>query len=83
MRWLLVLAGLAVVIGCGEDDGGAAAGGSSLEGIPWVDESGPSAYTLDGSDLDIGQVATTNMACVGPADATEREFLAALDRVAG
>jgi heat shock protein HslJ len=102
MRWLLVLAGLAVVIGCGEDDGGAAAGGASLEGVPWVHESGPSAafadgtvsgstgcnrysapYTLDGSDLALGQVASTNMACLGAADATEREFLAALDRVAG
>ena len=102
MRRLVVLAGLAAVIGCGDDDGGAAAGGQSFEDVPWALTTGPSAtfsggtvagstgcnrftasYTLDGSDLEIGDVASTNMACPPPADATEREYLDALDRVAG
>ena len=39
------------------------------------------SYTVDGSALEIGDVATTNMACPPPADAVERKFLAALERV--
>jgi heat shock protein HslJ len=102
MRRHVLLLGLAAVIGCGDDDGGAAAGAPSFEGVPWTLASGPSAtfadgtvsgstgcnrftasYTLDGSDLEIGKIATTNVACAPPADATERQYLAALDRVAG
>ena len=101
MRRLIVLAGIAAVIGCG-DDGGSAAGGPPFEDIPWALETGPSAtfsdgtvtgsagcnrytasYTQDGSALEIGDVATTNMACPPPADAVERKFLAALERVEG
>jgi heat shock protein HslJ len=40
------------------------------------------SYTVDGDELEIGTVASTNMACPPPADRVEREFLAALDRVA-
>jgi heat shock protein HslJ len=40
-------------------------------------------YTVDGDSLHIGQVATTRMACVPPADAIEREYLAALGKVTG
>ena len=39
------------------------------------------SYTVDGSELEIGDIATTNMACPPPADAVERKFLAALERV--
>ena len=38
---------------------------------------------MDGSELEIGDIATTNMACPPPADAVERKYLAALERVAG
>jgi len=101
MRRLIALAGLAAMIGCG-DEGGAAAGGPSFEDVPWALATGPSAtfsdgkvsgsagcnrftasYTLDGSALEIGDIATTNMACPPPADAVERKFLAALERVEG
>jgi heat shock protein HslJ len=40
-------------------------------------------YTVDGDALEIGKLASTNMACLPPADQAEREFLAAIDRVAG
>jgi heat shock protein HslJ len=40
-------------------------------------------YAVDGDALDIGDVASTRMACPSPADAVEREYLAALDRVEG
>jgi heat shock protein HslJ len=40
-------------------------------------------YEVDGGSLRIGRVATTGMACPPPADAVEREFLAALERVTG
>lgn len=103
MRLLLALIGIAVLIGCGEeDDPGAAAGAPSLEGVPWALESGPSmsfedgkvsgstgcnrfttSYTQDGDTLEIATPATTRMACAPPADAAEREFLAALERVEG
>jgi heat shock protein HslJ len=39
-------------------------------------------YTLDGGSLELGAVAATRMACPPPADAVERELLAALERVA-
>ena len=38
---------------------------------------------MDGDALEIGTVAGTNMACPPPADRVEREYLAALERVAG
>lgn len=101
MRRLVVLAGLAAVIGCGDDDGGAAAGAPSFEGVPWVLTTGPSAtfsdgtvsgstgcnrftapYTQDGDALEIGEIAATNAACPPPAGTVEREYLAALERVA-
>ena len=40
-------------------------------------------YTVDGGSLHLGQIATTRMACVPPADAIEREYLAALGKVTG
>ena len=40
-------------------------------------------YTVDGDQLEIGQVAVTEMACEPPADAVERAFMAALEEVAG
>ncbi len=103
MRRLLLVLGLAVMAGCGDDSGGgAAASAASIEGVPWALASGPSAtftngtvagstgcnrftatYTLDGDALEIGRVASTQMACAPPADKVEREYLAALDRVAG
>ena len=103
VRCLIALAGLAAVIGCGEEGGGGAAGVSSIQDIPWalVSPEGPSAtftdgtvagstgcnsftapYTQDGDALEIGTVATTNMACPPPADGVERAYLAALERVA-
>ena len=39
-------------------------------------------FQIDGSSLVIGQIATTRMACPSPADTIEREYLAALARVA-
>ena len=39
-------------------------------------------YTVDGDELEIGQIASTRMACPPPADAVEREYVAALGRVA-
>jgi heat shock protein HslJ len=41
------------------------------------------SYTLDGDSLELGQLASTQMACIPPADAVERAYLAALGRVAG
>jgi putative lipoprotein len=41
-----------------------------------------SSYTLDGSSLELGPVAATLMACPPPAGDVEREFVAALERVA-
>jgi heat shock protein HslJ len=40
-------------------------------------------YTVDGDALELGTVASTRMACPPPADAVEREYLAALGRVTG
>jgi heat shock protein HslJ len=40
------------------------------------------AYTADGESLELSQVASTEMACMPPADAVESAFLAALQRVA-
>jgi heat shock protein HslJ len=101
IRRLVALAVLAAVVGCGEDDGGAAASGPTFEDVPWALETGPSAtfadgtvsgsagcnrytasYTVDGDALEIGPAASTNMACPPPADRVEREYLAALERVA-
>jgi len=39
-------------------------------------------YTVDGDELEIGEIASTRMACPPPADAVERAYLAALGRVA-
>ena len=41
------------------------------------------SYTQDGTALEIGTPVTTRKACPPPADATERAYLAALERVAG
>jgi heat shock protein HslJ len=41
------------------------------------------SYTVDGETLEIGAVASTRMACPPPADAVERDFLAALELIAG
>jgi heat shock protein HslJ len=108
---LLVLVGLVLIAGCGDDEG-AASGGASPEGVPWVVSSGldtpgweqvaPSAtfakgtvagstgcnrfsgsYKLDGDALTVGEVASTQMACEGPGDAVEKEFLSALAGLAG
>jgi heat shock protein HslJ len=40
------------------------------------------AYTTDGDSLELGQIASTQMACGPPGDAVEGEFLAALQRAA-
>ena len=39
------------------------------------------SYTIDGDALELGQIASTQMACPPPADAVEREYVAALERV--
>jgi heat shock protein HslJ len=39
-------------------------------------------FTVDGDELELGMIASTQIACVPPADAVEREYLAALERVA-
>ena len=99
MRRLAVLVGIAVLVGCGEDD---PAGAPSFEDVPWTQASGAGAtftdgkvagstgcnrftgsYTQDGSSLEIDTPAVTRKACPPPADAVEREFLAALARVDG
>jgi heat shock protein HslJ len=38
-------------------------------------------YTVDGDTLELGPVVSTRMACAPPADAVERGYLAALERV--
>jgi len=40
-------------------------------------------YTQDGDSLELGTIATTQMACPPPADGVEREYVDALARVAG
>ena len=40
------------------------------------------SYTVDGDAMEIGEIASTRMACPLPADAIERAYLAALGRVA-
>ncbi len=40
------------------------------------------SYRGEGGSLEIGTVGTTQMACAPPAEAVQREFLAALERVA-
>ena len=40
-------------------------------------------YTVDGDALDIGEIASTRMACPPPADAVERAYLAGLNLVEG
>ena len=40
------------------------------------------SYTIDGDVLELGQIASTRMACLPPGDAVEREYVAALERVA-
>jgi heat shock protein HslJ len=41
------------------------------------------SYTVDGDELRISSIASTQMACVPPADAVERAYVEALGRVAG
>ena len=41
------------------------------------------SYTLDGDSLELGTIASTQMACPPPADAVERAYLDALGRVTG
>jgi heat shock protein HslJ len=41
------------------------------------------SYTVDGDSLELGTIASTQMACPPPADDVERAYLAALDQVAG
>jgi heat shock protein HslJ len=40
-------------------------------------------YTLDGTVLELGPIASTRMTCIPPADQVERAYLDALSRVAG
>jgi heat shock protein HslJ len=42
-----------------------------------------SSYTVDGTAMTIGTIATTQMACPPPLDAVEQAYLAALGKVAG
>jgi heat shock protein HslJ len=39
-------------------------------------------YTLDGDSLELGPIASTLMACPPPADAVERDYRSAVERVA-
>ena len=41
------------------------------------------SYTLDGDTVEIGTIAATQIACPPPADAVERAYVDALERVAG
>ena len=41
------------------------------------------SYSIDGDELELGQLALTQMACGPPGDAVERAYLAALEQVAG
>jgi heat shock protein HslJ len=41
------------------------------------------SYSADGGALDLGEIAVTAMACPPPADAVEREYTDALERVSG
>jgi heat shock protein HslJ len=40
------------------------------------------SYTVDGDALELGAIASTQMACAPPADTVERAYVAALERVA-
>ena len=99
MKRLLVLAAIATLVGCGDDGGAAAGAPSfedipwthergpsatfsdgTVSGSTGCNRF-TATYTLDGEALEIGTVAATNAAC--PDDTTEREFLAALERVEG
>lgn len=40
------------------------------------------SYTVEGDSLELGQLASTQMACAPPADRIEQSYVAALDRVA-
>ena len=40
------------------------------------------SYTIDGETLELGQIASTRMACLPPGDAVEQAYLAALGQVA-
>ena len=42
-----------------------------------------STYTADAESLEIGEIASTQMACLPPADRVERSYVAALARVTG
>lgn len=42
-----------------------------------------SSYTVDGSAMTIGMIATTQIACLPPLDTVEQAYLAALGKVAG
>ena len=41
------------------------------------------SYTVNGDSLELGQIASTLMACPPPADAIENAYVAALEQVAG
>jgi heat shock protein HslJ len=104
-----LLLALALVAGCGDDEGSESEA-ASFEGVPWVLSAGldvdgwetvaPSAefaggtvggstgcnrytgpFTVDGDSLEIGNIASTQMACQPPADAVERAYVAALGQV--
>jgi heat shock protein HslJ len=40
------------------------------------------SYTIDGDALELGQIASTRMACPPPGDGVEREYVTALEQVA-
>lgn len=40
-------------------------------------------YTIDGSSVELGQLAMTQMACVSPAAEVEQQYMAALQKVTG
>lgn len=42
-----------------------------------------SSYTVEGSAMTLGMIATTQIACLPPVDAVEKAYLAALGKVAG
>jgi heat shock protein HslJ len=69
-----------IVVGDGATAPSAAFGDGTMSGSTGCNRY-TAPYEIDGASLRIGRIATTAMACPPPADAVEREFVAALERV--
>ena len=76
--WILVsgldVAGWEEVAPSATFEGGSVAGSTGCNAFT-------ASYTADGDALELGPIASTRMACPPPADAVEREYVAALERV--